>query len=422
MTRVAYDLEHRVLDNGLHVVVSPDQLAPGVAVNLWYRVGSRDEIAGRTGFAHLFEHLMFQGTWTGVTPGEHLAAMQAAGGEANATTSFDRTNYHETVHRGALELALWLESQRMGHLRVDQINFDTQRDVVKEEKRQRYDNVPYGDTFELLTAQHFGDHAYGHVPIGSMADLDAASLDDVQAFHQRFYRPSNASLVVCGKIGVDEGFALVEQHFAHLPALDRPDRRPPASLGPHDVAHEVEVVRPVPRDMLHLGWRVPVFHHPDTLALDLGLGVLTRTQSSRLHQLLVVQRELAEGVSAHTMGLETGTNLALVSARARQDGPSDELERVLREALAEFAATGPTEAELDRAHAQLEREWLSELATVDSRADAINHFSVALGDPQRLNTHLDELLAITPERIAQALSQWLDPEHCSVLRYRREEA
>ncbi|NLA30139.1 MAG: insulinase family protein, partial [Propionibacterium sp.] len=180
LTRLHYPVDDITLDNGLRVLTNPDPMAPGVAVNLWYRVGSADERPGATGFAHLFEHLMFAGS-AHVASGEHLATIQSVGGSANATTSFDRTNYFETVGPQALELALWLEADRMGSLDVDEQNLQTQRDVVKEEKRQRYDNVPYGDQLELLLRLNFPEnHPYAHPAIGSMADLDAATLNDVQ--------------------------------------------------------------------------------------------------------------------------------------------------------------------------------------------------------------------------------------------------
>ncbi|MGI5951992.1 MAG: M16 family metallopeptidase, partial [Brooklawnia sp.] len=197
-----YAVDDSRLDNGLRVLVNPDPQAPGVAVNLWYRVGSADEPEGATGFAHLFEHLMFAGS-ANVASGEHLATVQAVGGSANATTSFDRTNYFETLGPEALELALWLEADRMASLNVDQVNLDTQREVVKEEKRQRYDNVPYGDMLELLLQLNFpAGHPYDHPAIGSMADLDAATLADVQQFYQRWYQPSGAVLTLSGPIEI----------------------------------------------------------------------------------------------------------------------------------------------------------------------------------------------------------------------------
>lgn len=413
-----YDLIDHTLANGLRVVVNPDPTAPGVAVNLWYQVGSRDEAPLRTGFAHLFEHLMFQGTWTGVGVGEHLAAIQAAGGTANATTSFDRTNYFETVVPGALDLALWLEAQRMEALRVDQTNLDTQREVVKEEKRQRYDNQPYGDTFQLLTELAFGsDHAYGHTPIGSMADLDAADLSDVQAFYDRWYCPANATLVLSGQIGADEALSRVVHHFGAIGSGTRPTR-PTVGVPSVDLRGGQHTVRrEVPRDSVHLVWRCPAQHSGDDVALDVAMGLLSAGQSARLHQLLVRELEVAEGVSASTLGLTADTNLALISARVRPESSPARVRDELLAAVADLSATGPSEEELDRADAQTEREWFEELATVEARADEINHWVSTTGDPQGINTHLARVLAVTADDVTAALRTHLAPDDAFTFNY-----
>ena len=215
-----YPIHERTLANGLRIVVSPDHSVPTVTVNLWVGVGSRHEVAGRTGFAHLFEHLMFQGSRQ-VASGEHFSALMAQGGRLNATTWFDRTNYFETIPVGALDLALWLEADRHGYLldAVNQANLDNQRDVVKEEKRQRYDNVPYGNVMRDIYATLFPEgHPYHHPTIGSMADLDAASVADVHAFFEAHYRPDNTLITLVGDITPEDGFAKVERYFGALPA------------------------------------------------------------------------------------------------------------------------------------------------------------------------------------------------------------
>ena len=222
-----YPIEQHRLDNGLRVIASPDHVAPSVAVNLWYGVGSRHEEPGRTGFAHLFEHVMFQGS-AQVPSGQHMALMQAAGASVNATTWFDRTNYFETLPTGGLDLALWLEADRLGSLldALTQENLDNQREVVKEEKRQRYDNVPYGDVMERLIALTFPtDHPYGHTTIGSMADLDAATLADVGAFFRRHYLPNNAVLTIAGDIEPEDAFTRAQTYFGTLPAGPLPPAR-----------------------------------------------------------------------------------------------------------------------------------------------------------------------------------------------------
>lgn len=419
-TDLGYVLDEHTLDNGLRLVVNPDPSSPGVTVNLWYQVGSRDEVTSRTGFAHLFEHLMFQGTWTGVETGEHLALIQAAGGTANATTSFDRTNYFETVHPGALELALWLEAQRMEHLRVDQTNLDTQREVVKEEKRQRYDNVPYGDTLEALFELAYPvDHPYGHLPIGSMADLDAARLEDVQAFHRQHYSPGNAVLVLAGALTTEHAIAMVERHLGDIPATPVPTRSRPEALLPFaGVPHSV-LERDVPREATHVVWRVPTFDDPATRALDLGLDILAGSQSARLHRELVMRDEIAESVSASTMGLAGRTNLAIISTRTREGRSSDELTEAVLTHLTRLADEGPSSEELTRVRAQYEREFLSTMASATSRADEINQWASLTGDPQRANRALAEYTRIEGDEIAAALRRLLAVDQRAVVSYRK---
>ena len=415
--RTHYPIIDTTLANGLRLLVNPDPLAPGVAVNLWYGVGSRDETVGATGFAHLFEHLMFAGS-AQVASGEHLTAIQAVGGSANATTGFDRTNYFQTVGPQALELALWLESERMSSLRVDEENFTTQREVVKEEKRQRYDNVPYGDQLMLLLELNFpAGYPYRHAPIGSMADLDAATLTDVQAFHQRWYHPGNATLALSGAVEVETAHELVGRYFGQLPAGTPAGREQCPTLPPHHDHAELTVQREVPRPMLHLGWRTPALDHPDRLALDIALALLGDGRSARLNRDLVRERQLAEGIGCLDLGLARGSSLAVISARPREDVELSALTEPILAHLERLAANGPDTRELARAKAGIEREWLAGLAPVDRRADQLNFMTGHFDDPERINHELDEILAIGAEQVAQATRTWLHPEHCSALRY-----
>jgi len=377
-------------------------------------------LRGRSGFAHLFEHLMFQGTWTGLGTGEHLAAIQAAGGTANATTSFDRTNYFETIHPGALELALWLEAQRLEYLKVDQINLDTQREVVKEEKRQRYDNVPYGDTLLAMVELAFGiDHPYHHLPIGSMADLDAATLTDVQAFHARHYTPSNLVVVLSGAVSNQEALDLVGQHFGAIVGSEAPSqtRVPPAPAFTGTPQRLLDSA--VPREDSHLLWHIPHWDSPASRALEMGLDVLANGQSSRLYQRLVVAEELAEGVSAGTLGLDGGSDLAMVSSHTREGASSHQLNEIVLEEVSRLAISGPDAEELDRVRAQVERHILTEMASTTSRADEINHWASATGDANRVNTALNDYLVIDADQISQAMTQWLSPENHALLGHRK---
>lgn len=417
LTRLHYPVDDLTLDNGLRVLINPDPLAPGVAVNLWYRVGSADEISGATGFAHLFEHLMFAGS-AHVASGEHLSAIQAVGGSANATTSFDRTNYFETVGPQALELALWLEADRMESLNVAVENLDTQRSVVKEEKRQRYDNVPYGDQLELLLRLNFPDsHPYAHPAIGSMADLDAATLDDVQAFYRTWYRPAGAVLTLSGAVSTEQGQALAQRYFGDLPAGPVPAGETVDALPPHAGLSELVVRRDVPRPMIHLCWRTPSLRHPDRLAVDMLFSLISDGQSSRLYRRLVRDQELAEGIGADDFGLARGSSLGLISVRPRE---GVELTRITDEIIAtldEIATAGPRPEELARAKAGFEREWLAALAPIEERADQLGYYATLFDDPQRINNELAEIQQLDLSDIATAAKRWLSPEARATLRY-----
>ena len=419
---INYPIVTRTLGNGLRVVINPDPHAPAVALNIWYDVGSADEAVGAHGFAHLFEHLMFQGS-ANVASSEHLAAIQSSGGSANATTSFDRTNYFETVPVNALELALWLEADRMAGLQITQTNLETQREVVKEEKRQRYDNVPYGDMLALLLQLNFpAGHHYAHSAIGSEEDLDAAQLQAVTDFHTAWYHPANAVLTLSGDVTVDEGSALVERYFGDIPAGPTIDRSPAVAMGPHVGAPRLDVTRDVPRDMVHLCWRTPVLGTRESFAVGQALDVLAGGMSSRLHKALVRDGELAEAVGGSDLTLSRGDSLSVLTVRPRDGVDLQTIENAVVQHLEALGADGPTEAELDRANAGFEREWLSSLAGVDSRADHLSEFATLLGDPGIINTLLDEVLSITPDEVALACRTHLAPSARAVLAYHAEEA
>ncbi|MDO5737229.1 MAG: pitrilysin family protein [Propionibacteriaceae bacterium] len=396
-----YELVETTLDNGLRVCVQPDAHAPAVAVNIWYEVGSFDEEPHRTGFAHLFEHLMFQGS-ANVASGEHMSLVEANGGSVNATTSTDRTNYFETVPRGALELALWLEADRMSSLAITDANFAAQREVVKEEKRQRYDNQPYGDLLELLVAQHFhAEHPYGHLPIGSMAHLDDATLDDVQQFFDDWYRPSNARLVLCGPVEPDEAFALAQKYLGAVPARDRPHHI--AVDPPHLPARQTITYGAVPHPLVYLSWPTPPAAHDDHLALDVALSILADGNTSRLHKSVVRSRRLAAEVHAASLPHLRSTSITTLMARPSEGVSTHITADALVEELARFADDGPTPEELARAVAQYERDWLLQLSTVEGRADLINDAWLTYCTPTYVNRHAAELAALDIDAIRDAV-------------------
>ena len=416
-----YEIAVDTLDNGLQVAVAPDPAAPGVAVNLWVEVGSADERPGKTGFAHLFEHLMFQGS-SQVGSGEHMATIESLGGTVNATTSSDRTNYFETVPKGALELVLWMEADRLSSLAITPENFEAQRSVVKEEKRQRYDNQPYGDLLELLVGQHFHpDHPYGHLTIGSMADLDAATLEDVSSFFTTWYPASNVRLVLCGQMEAQEGFDLAGKHFGHLPSVPKPHRaQMPTLAGPEPRVTTVH--RNVPHSLTYLSWGTPTAAHQVQPALDLALAVLADGHSSRLHRRLVKQQGLANEVHSAGLTNRSAASIATVLGRPADGVSIQTLSDAILAEVAAFAEDGPTEAELARTVAQYERDWLWELATSSGRADAINESWLVHGDPSRVNTLLAEVVALTPDDVRAAAARWLAPDSAHQLHYHAEDA
>jgi predicted Zn-dependent peptidase len=418
---LTYELHRHTLANGLRVVVNPDPWTPVVAVNLWYDVGSAHEAPGRTGFAHLFEHLMFAGS-ANVGAGEHLAQLQALGGEVNATTSFDRTNYFETVPAGVAPLALWYEADRLGSLldAIDQAVLDTEREVVKEEKRQRYDNVPYGDAFAHLVDLVFGaGHPYGHLPIGSMADLDAAGVADVQAFFRAHYRPANAVLTLAGAVGAEEGFRLAEEYFGELPATPPPPRLEIAPLAPLAGGDRRELARPVPQDALYVAWRVPPFGVTEHEAAGLALSVLTDGLTARLYEALV-RTQLADAVGASDLELARGNSMAIVYATAVDGVAPEAVEATLVETWRRFLDEGPTADELQRVLARATRDWLATLAALDSRADSLSEATLVFDDPGRVNTWLTELAALGADEVRAAARAWLDPADAVTLVFRKE--
>lgn len=419
---VNYPLHERTLPNGLRVVVSPDHSVPVVAVNLWYDVGSRDEAPGQFGWAHLFEHLMFSGS-AHVATGEHLQLLQNLGGSVNATTWFDRTNYFETVPVGATDLALWMEADRLATLadHLTDASVDTQRDVVTEEKRQRYDNVPYGEAMTHLVELVFGaDHPYGHTTIGSATDLAAADARAAADFFRAHYQPHRAVLTLVGDLSPKEGFRKALHAFGSLPGGERRRRDPAPVLPPLTQCPRTQVDAVVPAAASYFAWRLPARDTPEFDAVDLALAVLGQGQTSRLHRVIVRDQRAAATASAQAVGLIGGNSLGLLHLRAI---PGTAVEPAADLAIAELdalAADGPTETELARAKAQFRREWLSSLARFDSRADLIGAYATLHDDPQRINHRLQEVSAVTSDHVRAAAATLLRADQRCQLDYRNE--
>lgn len=414
-----YPIATRTLSNGLRVVVSPDHTVPTVTLNLWVGVGSRHEAQGRTGLAHLFEHLMFQGS-ASVGEGEHFSLLMEQGGTLNATTWFDRTNYFETVPTGALDLALWLEADRHGRLldALTQANLDNQRDVVKEEKRQRYDNQPYGTAIADLGALVFPDgHPYHHPTIGSMDDLDAASLQDAHDFYRRHYAPGNTVLTLVGDVTAEDGFAAVARHFDALTAPAPEPQHPVPQLPPLTGAPRIDRAEEVPNDRLYLGFRLPVANTPEFLACAVALDALASLSTSRLYRRLVRTEDVATGVSGASLGLIDGASLGFLGIDIAEGADPGVVEAAVCAELDRFAEEGPTDIELESSLMDTERSWLEALAGHQERADLISHYTLLHDDPQHINTYLDTVRQVTGEQVRAAAARWLTPDARATVAY-----
>ena len=420
------ELTDTTLDNGLRVVVHRDPSTVLAGVNLWYGVGSRDEEDGRTGFAHLFEHMMFQGS-AHVAPGEHFRLLEEVGASLNATTSLDRTNYFETVPLEHLDLALWLEADRMGSLDVSLENLDTQREVVKEEKRQRYDNQPAGTLWpDVLHGLFDPPHPYDHAPIGSMADLDAASLEDVQRFHGTWYGPDNAVLTVVADLEPSEVLRRVARYFEGVPPLGGTPEVPSGELAtlalPAPVRRDVpdRVVDPV----VCSAWRIPPYRHRDHAAALVGLAVLGYGRGSRLARALTMDQQLVSPSARFTSGTSfvVGAALGLGRFEARAGVSADQVSEAVLAEFQRLVDEPPDLDEVTRAQALFAVDWMETLSDVTQRADAISRITQLTGDPRHVNDELEGVLAVTPDDVARVASEVLAPDAGLLLRYVPEEA
>ena len=408
------------LPNGLRLIVAEDHLAPVVAVNVWYDVGSKHEAPGKTGFAHLFEHVMFQGS-AHVGKSEHMALVQAAGGTLNGTTWLDRTNYFETLPSHQLELALWLEADRMGTLldALSQENLDNQRDVVKNEKRWSYDNRPYGTWVHKLFAHAYPEgHPYHHPTIGSMEDLDAASLDDVRHFFETYYVPNNAVLSVVGDCEHDQVRAWVDRYFGAIPANPAIPPVPDLSLPPVIGEEKREVVEEkVPLPRVCFAFRSPAFGDPRLDALDVATQLLAGGKSARLTRRLVRDERIAQDVMIATVPAVGGASVLLGYATVRPGVDVAAVEAAYLEELAKLAAEPPSEDEMVRARALTEADELGALARVEERADRLSMYATLFDDPGMVNTVLPRYLSVTAEQVRAAAEAVFRADNRVVLTY-----
>ncbi|NMO52641.1 insulinase family protein [Actinoplanes sp. TBRC 11911] len=414
------------LDNGLRVVVSEDRSAPVVCVNLWYDVGSRHEPPGQTGFAHLFEHLMFEGSQH-VAKTEHMRLVQGNGGSLNATTNPDRTNYFETMPSEHLELALWLEADRMGGLvpALTQETLDNQREVVKNERRQRYENVPYGDAWLRLLALLYPEaHPYHHPTIGSMEDLNAASLDTFKAFHQRYYAPNNAVLTVAGDASPEEVFALAEKYFGMLEPVASIPPAPSGHLAGPAAEPARETVRSkVPAARIYIAHRTHQFGTAGFDAVTVLAAVLGNGRGSRLYQRLADGKRIAQPDYIGSYGVDLAHAPApLIATATVKDGVDvATLEEGLTEVIGSLVTEPVTEDELARAKALLTTGWWRQMSTVYGRADTLGRYATQFGDAGAAGYRLPQWLAVTADDVTTAAEYALKPESRVTLTYLPEE-
>jgi zinc protease len=398
------------LANGLNVILHRDTSIPAVAVNMWYYVGSANEKPGRTGFAHLFEHLMFEGS-EHVPEGQFDILLEGAGGDNNGSTSNDRTNYVIDVPSNALELALYLESDRMGYLleTMSPARVDGQRDVVKNERRQSYENRPYGmASIELDKMLWPATHPYSWPTIGHMEDLTAASYSDVVEFFKKYYAPNNASLVVAGDIDFDRTRALVEKWFGGIPRGTPVEPvAPPAAILTGVQKKTLTDRVSLPR--LYLAWLTPRFYAPGDSALDVTSSVLTGGKNSRLYKRLVYDMQIAQDVSAFQQSGALGSSFMIV-ATARDGHTAAELQKVIDEELERLRRQGPTAREVQRAINQMEASFYERMERIGSfggKADQLNAYAFAGGGPDYFAEDLARYTSLSPADIQSAALQWL---------------
>jgi zinc protease len=413
-------IERHRLPNGLRVLLSRDDRAPIVAVNLWYDVGSRHEKPGKTGFAHLFEHMMFQGS-ANVAKGEHFSLVQAAGGTLNATTWLDRTNYFETLPSHELELGLWLESDRLASLlpAMTQEKLDNQREVVKNERRSSVDNQPYGTWDEKLQALLFPEgHPYHHSTIGSMQDLDAASLADVSAFFAAYYAPNNAVLTVAGDFDPDSALAMIERHFGPIDANPSVPAGPSTAIEPI-IGAEVRQIVPdrVPLPRIYTAYRMPTFGTDGFDALEVAVDLLGAGRASRLYGALVREQQVAQDVTVFAFPVIGGAAIFTMWVTARPGVEHERLEAALFAEVDRLAEAGPSEAELERVRNLHAAGVESSLERIGERADRLSMYACLFDQPERINTELSRYAAVDAARVRDAMVASVRPDNRVVLTY-----
>lgn len=395
------------LPNGLTVILSEDRTTPTVAVNIWYHVGSKNETPGRTGFAHLFEHVMFTGSGN-VPYGYHDKLTEGVGGSNNGSTSNDRTNYYESIPSNYLETALWMESDRMGFLlnKLDLDKLNAQREVVKNERRQGVDNQPYGRVNEIFAAAMYPkNHPYSWPVIGSMTDLTAASEEDVKAFFRLYYAPNNATLAVVGDFDPAQTKAWIQKYFGDLPK-GQPVQRPSVALGKLTAGKRLVYEDRVQVPRLYIQWPTVGFKHDDVYALSMMGSILSGSRTARLTKALVYDSSKASNVSGFNNSSED-VGVFQVTVVPRPEATLTQLEVAVDEVLQKFMAEGPTAEELQKAKSGLELNFLRGLESNLGKAEQLNSGSVFYGNPGHFSSNYQKTLAVTAADVKRVANQYL---------------
>jgi zinc protease len=401
------------LDNGLRVIISEDHYAPLYSVAVTYNAGSRDERQGRTGFAHLFEHMMFKGSEK-VGPGEHFFLVFNNGGNMNGSTNNDITYYYETLPKNQLDLGLFLESDRMRSLVLTKENLDNQRSAVQEERRLRVDNEPYGRTEELLEEMVYDNFAYKHSVIGSMQDLNAASLEDVRGFFKTYYAPNNATIVLVGDLNTADTLARIKKYFGDIPRQEPPpkvDMTEPPQRQERRARLEDKLAR-LPR--LDMAWIGPFGNTPDAHALTVLATIFSSGQSSRLYQSLVQEKEAALSVGGY-FGQRRGASIYQITATPRPGRSLEELEALISGEIARLVKEPPSEGEMLKLRNGARRSAVQTRENSLMLAVSIGRYATFWNDPGLINTDLDKILAVKAADVARVAGTYLDPSRRTVI-------
>ena len=413
-SQVNIDFVEYDLPNGLHVILSQDKTNPIVCVDIWYHVGSKDEKPDKTGFAHLFEHMMFQGSQN-VGKTEHFKYVQEAGGTLNGSTTQDRTNYFETLPSGQLETALWLESDRMSTLKVNRENFDNQREVVKEEKRQNYDNVPYGNRFNYMFKLLYNNHPYNWIPIGSMDDLNRAVLSDAQNFYKKFYCPNNASIAIVGDIDIAETRTLVDKYFGTLKSSD-PIIRSYPEIEFHGGEKTDTIYDNIQLPSVYAAYKIPGITTKENLCFELLSTILSNGRSSRLYKDIVYDKKLARTINTFNYGLELG-GLFIISSGGYPRSDLSLIRKEVESVLDNLALENVTDWELQKAKNVYETNIENRTQTVRGKAELLNQYHTFFNNTPYVNSLIENVQEITAGEIRDAVKKYLTLDNRAVLYY-----